>query len=684
MKLPQFMSTQGFTRAQIRTDFMAALVVTAIAIPESLGFAAIVGLPLQTGLYCALLAPIIFAIFTSSRHLIVGADSATAALVASGASAVAVVGSHAYPNAVATLTLLTGIVLLLMSALRVGFLADLISKPVFIGFLAGIGVQLMIGKLPDMLGLDIHGNTVQKAVGMVQNFGHIDPITVFFAGFSLALIILTNKRKLPGSLIALAAGILTTYALSLQEKGLAVVENVPGGLPLPTMPHIDIASISALLPAALSIAVVILVQSSAVIRNTAARFDEPVDDNRDLAALGMANLASSLTHGFAINGSPPRSTAAEMSGGRTQMVNVYMGICVAVLLLFFTKFFAYIPLASLGAVVFTIGMHLFDVPKLRHIWRSRRTEGLVALVALGGVALFGVQYGVAIAVITSVLDRMRRQYRPTDDILLRDQKLAGWAEDRIDSHHKHRSSPPGVLVYRFSGSIFFENANYFAQRLTRAIHDAKKPVHYLILDAGAINDLDYTAAEVLKHLCMKCSADDIKLVLAHVPPELERLLDKFNLTDIIGRQNIYPSLEAAVFNAPSARRNSLDMVARLSPPPKEFIVIGGGVLEALSLRKTNDLDLVVSSKLYRHYQDKKWKEYVQDDGKKILSHNGYQIMTTYVGKSLRDLLPHAQYIADVPFMSAEDLIACKKKMGRRKDLEDIKLLEHYLRSQHQP
>lgn len=678
MNIPQFVGLLGFTKKQLQSDFIAALVVTAIAIPESLGFAAIVGLPIQTGLYCALLAPVIFALVTSSRHLVVGADSATAALVASGAAGVAAMGTDGYVNAVAVLGIITGIVLVLMSIVRFGFLADLISRPVFIGFLAGIGIQLMISKLPEMLGIDTHGSTIHKLYMLATQFSELQLPTLLFSIAVFAIIILANRRKLPGSLIALIAAILTTYVTGLGHAGIEVVSNVPHGLPSLLVPHASWQMVTTLLPAAFAVAIIILVQSSSVIRSTAARFDEPVDDNRDLAALGLANVAAAFTHGFAINGSPPRTIAAEMSGGRTQFVNLFMALIVGAILLFLSSSLRYLPVAALAAVVFTIGMHLFDVRQLRRVWQSRRSEFVVALIALLGVALFGVQYGVAIAVATSIIDRLRRQYRPPDDVLLQDGQLAPWAENRIDPHHKHRSSPDGVLIYRFGGSLFFENSSYFTRRILHTIANAKQPVKCVIIDAGAISDIDFTASETIKQLCHKLNHDDVQICLAHVSPELQTLLEQYDLVDIIGKHNIYPSLEEAVFAYPTSRRSTIEMVQRLALPAHEYVVIGGGVMEALGLRDTNDVDIVVSSELYSAYTSKGWKEYIQDDGKHILSHHGYQLMETYVGKKLNDLFPRSFEKDGVRFMSVEDLIACKRKIGRQKDIDDIKLLNEHL------
>jgi sulfate permease, SulP family len=678
MNIPQFMSLQGFTKRQTKSDFMAALVVTAIAIPESLGFAAIIGLPLETGLYCALLAPIVFALLTSSKHLIVGADSATAALVASGAATIAARGTDGYLSAVALLTFIVGLLLVVLSVARFGFLADLISKPVFIGFLAGIGIQLMLAKMPEMLGLDVHGSALAVIQGVAQSLPAIDWVTALFAGISLLVIFLANRRKLPGPLIALVAGVVVMVSFPKLGNSIETIPAINEGLPVLGLPDFNVDSVVTLIPATIAIAIVIIAQSSAVIRSSASRFNEKVDDNRDLNALGFGNMASSLTGGFVINGSPPRTIAAELSGGRTQMVNVFMAIMVAAILLFFTDSMQYIPVATLGAIVFSIGLHLFNVPQLRAIWQARRGEWAVAMIALVSVVAFGVQYGVLIAVATSIVERLRRQYRPSDEFMVYDGELAEWAEQRLAQHHKHRSAPSGLLAYRFDGSLFFENTSYFTRRITTAIDKAKQPVKYVIIDAGSINDIDYTAAETIRNLHQTLNAQDIHLAFAHVSPHLLHVMKRHSLTEVIGKNHLYPSLESAVFDVPSSKRSTVEMAQRLKLPSTEYVVIGGGVLDALGIRETNDVDLVVSSKIYKQFRQKGWKEYIQDDGKKIISHNGYQLMQTYVGRSLKDLKKNSFKHQGVPFMSLEDLTICKQKIGRKKDLDDIVQIEQYL------
>lgn len=679
-----FPSLRAYNSKWLRHDLMAALVVTAIAIPESLGYAVIVGLPVQAGLYCALLAPVIFAMLTSSKHLVVGADSATAALVAAGGATVAVAGTAAYGNAIAELGILTGIVLLVMAAARLGFLADLISKPVLTGFISGVGVQLLVGKLPEMLGFHAKGALLDKLGFLATHFTHANVATLILSLAVVLIAVLGWKLRWPGALIGLALATVATKLFSLKSMGIEVVGIVPAGLPTLHLPAWNIADVERLLPVAFSIALVILAQSLAVIRSSAARYEEKVRDNQDLAALGMANVASAFVGGFAINGSPPRTSAGEMAGGRSQLINVMMAGAIGLMLLAATGMFAYVPAASLAAIVFTIGIHLIKFQELRSIYYARRSEFAVAIVALCGVALLGVQRGVMIAVAISLVDRLRRQYHPHDELLVCDQKMAGWASDRVGAAKRQFDVPPGVLVYRFNDALFFENANYFLERALAVVAQAKYPVKYFVLDAGAISDIDYTAAQALTQFYNKLEADDIQLAIAHAAPKLRSLLHHYKLDDIIGAENIYPSIRSAIDNYTKLHVTSTDRIRALALPPESYVVISGAALELLGIRTTNDVDLVVNKQTYNMLRAKHWKEYVLDDGKKVLSRHGYKVMLCWMGHDLAALKRSAMLVEDIPVMGLDALVDCKKQMGRKKDLDDLKLLralEHAGRTQ---
>ncbi|MFZ1243227.1 MAG: SulP family inorganic anion transporter [Candidatus Saccharimonas sp.] len=667
-------------RVDIKHDVVAGVVVTAIAIPESLGYAAIVGLPLETGLYSALFAPLVFALLASSRRLIIGADSATAALIASGAGLVAATGTAGYANAIAVLGLLVGLILIAMALLRLDFLANLISRPVLIGFLAGVGVQLMLGKLPEMVGASIEGGWIQQLGSIAGGAASINSMSVTIAILVVGIMIVLQKTRYPAALIALVSAAAFSSMFQLSRFGVEMIGSLPTGLPDIVLPYASLDMVITMLPTALSIALVILVQSSMVIRNSAGEHDEPVNLQKDMFALGFANATAALTRGFSVNGSPPRTVAADLAGGSSKLTGVVMSVLIAISLLFAGSLFAYIPKAALAAVVFMIGWRLVHIQELWRIWQTHRAEFVIALIALGGVALFGVREGILFAIIVALAERLSRQYHPKDEVLLRDGELSDWAQQRIDKHYRYRSSPDGVLVYRFDGSLFFENIEYFNDRIRKAITEAKEPVNSIIIDAGAINTIDYTAVEAMKRLHRYLSMDDIRLCFSHVPPGLRQQFDSYGLSELIGEQNMFLTLHAAIDNQANAIRSVDEMVQRLDLTKKQYVVIGGGVLEALGIRTTVDTDLVVDDETYAYYRDEKgWHEYIQDNGKHILSHHGYTMMRSWMGKNLRVLREKAFVKNGVQFMDIDELMACKRRLGRRKDIADIALIEAYLK-----
>lgn len=673
-------SFKGYKSKYLSNDLVAAVLVTAIAVPESLAFAAIIGLPLQAGLYCALLAPIIFALFTSSRRLVIGADSATASLIAAGAAAVAVVGTAEYVGSVALLGIITAITLLIMGVAKLGFLANFISRPVLIGFFAGVGVQLILGRLPEMVGIAATGNSLQRFVSLI---GKLDEINIFALLVSVTVVglsLIFRRSKFPGMLIGLIAATLLSISFSFSRYGIELVGKIPSGLPNFVLPEFDIQNVLILIPYSLSIALVIIAQSSSVSRSLAADHDEKTRTNQDIMALGFANLASSITQGFTVNGSPPRSTAASQAGGRSQMVNIFMALIIGAILLFATKIFLYVPVAALSAIVFVIGLHLIRIEDLKEIYATRRTEFFIALIALVGVVALDVRQGIFIAIIVALMERLHRQYTPGDQILLRDGVLSKWASERLNIDPRHSRQLDGILVYSFSGSLFFETSEYFSSRVKKAIAAAKKPVHYILIDAGAIDDIDYTAVNMLQRLAHRLNQDNIALGFVHVSPRLREQFDRFEILNTIGPENIYSTLKAAIEQYPQQNRDIFDMIKDLKLDKKSYVVISGGALEAYKLRPALGVDLVVSESVYRHFKDdKKWAEHTQDNGKLILTNNGYRLMRRWMGNDLSALQKDQIIINDTPVMSIEKLRECKEKLGRAKDLADLRLINKYIR-----
>jgi high affinity sulfate transporter 1 len=536
----------GYRREWLRGDLVAGVTVTAIAIPESLGYASIAGLPVQTGLYCALLPAILFALVASTRQLVVGADSATAALVAAGTGAVVAAGSAGYAGTVAVLGLLTACVLLLMGVARLGFLADLISQPVLAGFLSGVGVSLVIGKLPGMLGIEASGTTWDKLVATVTNLGHANAASaVLSLGVVVTMLVMERVLpRLPAALLAVVAFSVLGVLIGAQGHGVSMVGDVPAGLPSLTFPSFSSDELTRLVGSAAAIAVVILAQSAAVARSFATKNGYRDDTNRDLYALAAANTGSALTGGFAINGSPPRTAAGDGAGSRSQLVNVVMALVIGVVLLFATGLFEYLPSPVLDGVVFAIGVGLVKVAQLRAIKRIRLFEFGAAMLALVVVAFVGVEQGILLAVLVSLVDRLRRQYQPHDQVLVADGEVAPRLLDRV---------PPGtpmdgLLVYRFGTGLFFENAAHFDVRVRELVSSATVPVRAVVLDAAAMDDIDFSGTEVLRRQAEDFAARDIRLFVAELSSDAEGCVRRAGLDQVL---TIVPRLEEAIAAASS-------------------------------------------------------------------------------------------------------------------------------------
>lgn len=538
-------SVLKYKRSYLKHDIIAALVVTAVAIPQSLAFAIIVGLPPVTGLYTAMIAPVVFALFAFTRRAIVGPDSATTAVVASGAILIAQAGTAAHANAVAVICLLSAGMLLFMWAFRLGFLAELISRPVLVGFFAGVGLQLIISSVPGMLGLDSSGNLWQQVTTVAQTIADTNGMAFTVSILVVGMILALRKTPIPGELAGLVLAILFALAFNIKSYDVVMVGALPGGFPQFTMPNFTLEQITTLLPAAVSVALVVLAQGSAVIRSSAAKHNDKVRLNQDLFSLGLANAASALFQGYSANVSVVRTEAALDAKAKSQLVNIVSGLLIALVLLFGASVFEYMPQSALASIVFVIGFYLIKARELVCIWKTHRTEFFVATVAALGTVAFGVLQGVFIAVIVSLAERLSREYRPKDDILLLDGELSAWAVERVGKETLGDHTD-GVLVYQFDGSLFFENVTYFVGRVKRAIERAKTPVRHVVIDAGAIDSIDYTAAEEIKRFCEKLETKSITIGFSHVTPNLRQQLDRFDITKLIGSRHIYATLTDAL------------------------------------------------------------------------------------------------------------------------------------------
>ena len=677
MNIPLLLSTKGYNKKSFKNDLIAGLVVTAIAVPELMGIATLAGVPVQMGLYSAILAPIIFAIFGVSRRLIVGADSATAVLLAGGAGTLAAAGSPDYVQAILVLGLLSAFLLALITIFKLTFLADLISRPVMVGFLSGVGAQLMISKVPEMLGFTGHGTPLAIVAQLPASMHQTNGLTVTITVLVIGLIVILRHARMPGALIALVAAAGLASLFDVVNKGVAMVGAIPQGLPGFSLPAVAPESIIGLLPIAFSIALVIVAQSAAVIRNNADEHDERPDVQRDTLALSMAGFASALTSGLAINGSPPRTQAADLAGMRSQVASIVMSGCIVVLLLYAGGVFAFVPVAALAAIVFMMGLHLVRAREIAYLARHHKMEFTIALCALFGVLIFGVFSGIVIAVTVSLMERLRREYHPSDNILLRDGKLSEWAQERIAGV---TNIPEDMLVFGFDASLFFENAQYFGHRLRKAIRGAKNPLQSVIIDTSAMDDIDYTAVEQLKQSYRHLSADGIRFGFSHVSPHLMRQFEEYGVIDLVGKQNIFTTLKSAIEYVPQKTQSIMERVQALDLPKTEYVVVGGAVMEALNLRDSANIDIVVSHDVFTKFlNDPEWLKMTAAGGKLVCAKDGVWLMRSWLGRTVGAIKRAGTFSKKgVTFIDLPQLIACKQRLGRRKDQSDIALLKSQL------
>jgi len=538
-----FTLLRGYKPSWLRGDLVAGVTVAAIAIPESLGYASIAGMPAQAGLYCALLPPLLFALVASSRQLVVGADSATAALVAAGATAVAATGSAQYAGAVAVLGVVTAAILLVMALARLGFLADLISQPVLAGFLSGVGVSLIIGKLPEVLGIPTSGSTWNKLVDTVTGLGSIN---WWSAALGLGVVaVMVGALRLPAAVPAALFGLVVFSVvgnlIGADNHGVEMVGALPPGLPSFSWPSLSASEVGGLAATALSIAVVVLAQSAAVARSFGTKNSYKVDTNSDLVGLAAANLGSAVTGGFAINGSPPRTAAGDGSGSRSQLVNIVMAVVIGLLLMFGSGLFAYVPSTVLDGIVLGIGIHLLKVGELKAVARARKDELGAALLALVVVAFVGVEQGVLLAVVVAIIERARRTYRPQDEVTLQAGVIGEREQARLGS------LPPGeldgVMVYRFDAALFFANATHFDERIRSLVEETTPRPTTVVVDAAAMDDIDVTGVNVLTRLAQDLQAKGTRLVITELGPTAAQIVHDSGLDAVA---TVVPRIEDAL------------------------------------------------------------------------------------------------------------------------------------------
>jgi high affinity sulfate transporter 1 len=543
-----------YRRSLLVGDIVAGITLAALAIPEVMGYTQIVGTPVITGLYTILIPAIAFAVFGSSRHLVVGGDSATAAILYSGIAGLGVSGLQ--PNtsewlAYASLAaLITAGLLMLARLARLGFLADFISRTVLIGFLTGVGIQVALGQFDGMLGVPAPDVEVDRVSGTVVKFwdtlGEVPDASLTTVAVSVGVIatLLVFGRwikAIPGGLVAVVGAIAISWGFDLESHGVAVLGSVPSGLPSFGLPSgVGWSDVVSLLATSASMVLVILAQSAATSRAYAIKYQERFVENNDLVGLSVANLAAGLSGTFPVNGSPTKTEMADEANSKTQVAMISMAITTAIVLLFLTKPLQYMPNAVLSAVVFLIGVKLVKLGAMNEIRRLRRDEFVIAAVTAIVVVVIGVEQGILLAIVLSLLDHVRRHYDAPDAVITKDDQ-ENVVEIPVSSGAQ---TEPGLVVYRFGVGLFYANASRLTEDVLALVDVPERPRWFVLL-ADAMDDVDFTGGKTLLELARQLADRNVVFCIAagqRVLPELER----FGVVDAIGEDHVFVSLDDAI------------------------------------------------------------------------------------------------------------------------------------------
>jgi MFS superfamily sulfate permease-like transporter len=544
MPVTLFSGLKPFDGRRLVRDCLAGVNVASINLPQVLGYARIAGMPVVTGLYTLLLPLISFAVFGSSRHLVVAADSGTAAIL-SGSLHAAGPGSVHYMALVSMAALLTGAYLLLARIFKLGFLADFLSRTVLVGFLTGVGFQVGIAMLSDMLGIAVSSNYSLVRLWQISNHLSHPNFPTLAVSILVAGSILLGKRfapRWPVSLFAVVASIAASSSLNLAEQGVAVLGPILGGLPSIRLPHVSWTEILSLLPVSGSCFVMIIAQSAATSRAFALRYHERVDIDADILGLSAANLAAAMSGTFVVNGSPTQTAMADHAGARSQMAQLMVAGVVVLVLLFMTGPLQYFPHCALAAIVFTIGLGMMDFAGLRAIRRESPGEYYLAIGTAAAVVALGVEQGILLAIALSLFRHVRHSYRP-HTLMLAEDAAGRWIAVPAKPG---KVTEPGLIVYRFGADLFYANQNRFTDEVHALIDCAPTPIHWFVIDASAISDIDCSAAQSVRELLDEMARRKVAIIFGRVTSYLKSDLDRHGITAAAGADRIFPTLHEAI------------------------------------------------------------------------------------------------------------------------------------------
>ena len=530
--------------ADAPADLKAGLAVTAVALPVGIAYAELAGFRPEVGLYSSILPLVAYAIFGTSRQLIVGPDAATCALVAASVAPLAAGDQGTYASLSMVLALLTGVLCIAASFLRLGALADFLSRPILVGFLNGVALSIILGQADKIFGFPVVESGILPRLAEIA--GKLDAIqwptlSVAVGTFLVLLIVPRLVPQLPAALVGMVLAGAAVLLLNLSALGVKTIGHVPAGLPELELPRVDPKLLPTLLAEAAGLALVSFSSLMLTARSFAAKNDYDIDADQDFAALGAANIASAVSQGFAVSGADSRTAMSNEAGGRTHAVGLVVAAAVALVLLFFTAPLQYVPMAALGAVLIAAAMSLIDFGSLRLFYRIDPTEALLSVLATLGVVAVGAVNAILFAVVLALLRFIRLVSRPRVEIL---GKVEGFPGFHSLVRHEDGKSVPGLLLFRFNAPITFFNAPYFKRELLRAVDEAGSGLHHVVIDLLPVTSIDATGLMTITELATALNARGIGLNAAGRLTEwdiwaAERGFDRYGI-------GAFPTLRQAV------------------------------------------------------------------------------------------------------------------------------------------
>ena len=529
MMFPALLSSlKPSTPTSLSTEIIAGATLAAIGIPEVIGYSTIAKMPVLAGVLTLIIPMVLFVIFGSSKHLVVAADSATAAILAAGLAAVAVAGTSNYVAVAGLVAGMTGLILIVARILQLGFIASFLSRTLLVGFLIGVGISVAVSQLPAMLGLHVKAsNTFVLLVDCATHLRAVSLPALVASVLTLAIVLIGRRwPKIPFAGVVLVGAIIASETVLRSTSSLAFVGSVTGGLPHLALPHVPRGDLGGLVALSLSLALVILAQSAATSRAYALRYDEPFDEERDLVGLGLANLGAMVSGTYVVNGSPTKTEIVDGVGARSQRATLVTAAISVVALFTIAGPLNHLPVAVLAAVVVTIALRLVKLRDLTAIFAQRRDEGVVAILTAASVLAFGVEIGILVSVVVCLINHVRRGYDPRNYVMETDTE-GNWVASSVEAGTPIR---PGLFLYRFEASLYYANVEKLTAEVTML---ASKPgIREICIDASAIPDVDYSAGQELLSLAKDLGERGVSITITHCIDLVRDELRRYGVLDL--------------------------------------------------------------------------------------------------------------------------------------------------------